>query len=323
MHRKMLLKFAAALFIMAASAAQVQAQTYPNRPIRFIVPYAPGGGADIACRIIAQKMQENIGQPVLVENRPGASEIIGNDAIAKAAPDGYTVGFISNAITINTIMQAKLPFDPERDITPVTRMINVPLIMAVPPTLGVSSVKELVALAKAQPGKLNYASFGPAGPHGLAMELFKSVTGTDIVAITYKGVAPGMAALAAGEVQVMLTGLTAGSAQIKAGKIKAIAVTSAKGALGAPELPPIARDYPEYDLTTWYGLGVPSGTPAEIVSRIHREVTRVLNTPEIRQRFEALGVEAAPMPQEEFVALMRNDKQLWGRVVKSSVIKAN
>ena len=322
MLRRTILKFAAALAI-AISTAPLHAQTYPNKSIRFIVPYPPGGGADIACRIIAQKLQENLGQPVLVENRPGASEIIGNDAIAKAAPDGYTMGFISSALAINAALQARLPFDPERDIIPVTRLLNVHMIMAVTPSLPVNSVKELVALAKAQPGRLNYGSLGPAGPHALIMEWFKSLTGTNIVAITYKGVAPAMTALAVGEVQVTLTALTAGSAQIKAGKIRAIGVTAAAGAPGAPDIPPIARDYPEMDISSWYGLGVPSGTPGDIVVRIHSEVTRVLNAPDIRQRFDALGVETAPMPQEAFAAMLRNEKQLWARVIKSSGLKSD
>ena len=322
MLRTGILKAAAALALIAA-AGPVHAQAYPSRAIRFIVPYAAGGGADITCRIIAQKLQENLGQPVIVDNRPGGSEIIGTEAIAKAAPDGHTMGFMSNTLAINVTMQPKLPYDTERDILPVTRLIKVALVMVVPPSLPVNSVKELVALAKAQPGKLNYASFGAGGPHGLAMEWFKSVTGTNIVAVPYKGVAPGMAALAAGEVQVMLTGLTGGLAQMKAGKIKAIAVTPAEGLAAAPDIPPIARDYPEYDVMTWYGVAVPGGTPANIVARVHEEITRVLNAPDVRRRLEDIGVDPAPMPQEAFIAMVRAETQLWARIIKSSGAKSN
>ncbi len=322
MTRRTVLKFGSA-FALLAPLAPLHAQSYPSRPIRFIVPYAPGGGADVACRIIAQKMSESMGQPVIVENRPGASEIIGNQALAQSAPDGHTVGFISNSLAINATLQPKMPFDPQRDIIPVTRLVNIPLIMVVPPSLPVNSVKELVALAKAQPGKLNYASFGIGGPHALAMEWFKTVTGTDIVAVTYKGVAPGMGALASGEVQVMLTGLTGAMAQIKAGKIKPIAVTSSKGVAVMPDIPPIARDYPEYDLSTWYGLGVPAGTPANVVNRIHDEVTRALNAPDVRQRFDGLGVETSPMPQEAFIALLRQEIQLWAKVIKAARVTVN
>jgi len=319
MKRRTVLKFAGAV-ALGAPLGSSQAQTYPSRQIRFIVPYAPGGGADIACRIIAQKMSESMGQPVLVENRPGASEIIGNEALAHAAPDGYTVGFISNALTVNAILQPKLPFDPERDIVPVTRLLTIPLIMVVPPSMPVNSVKELVALAKSEPGKLNYASFGVAGPHALAMEWFKRVSGTDIVAITYKGVAPGLAALVAGEIQVMLTGLSGGMPHIKSGKIRAIATTAAKGVAALPQLAPIARDYPEYDVNTWYGLGVPAGTPAPIVNRIHDETVRALNAPDVRQRFDSLGVEIAPLSQEAFIAMLREESRLWARVIKDARI---
>ena len=312
-----------AALALLAPLAPAGAQTYPARPIRFIVPYAPGGGADIACRIIAQKLQENTGQPVIVDNRPGASEIIGTEAIAKAAPDGYTMGFMSNTLPINQTMQSSLPYDAERDIMPVTRMISVPLVMVVPPSLGVNSIKELVALAKDQPGKLNYATFGAGGPHGLAMEWFKSVSGANIVAVPYKGIAPGMAALASGEIQVMLTGLTAGLSQMKAGKIKALGVTAATGAAAAPEIPPIARDYPEFDMTTWYGLAVPGATPANIVARIHSEITKVLNAPDVKKRFEGLGVETAPMGHEEFVALVRAEAKLWARVIRTAGVKVN
>jgi tripartite-type tricarboxylate transporter receptor subunit TctC len=303
--------------------AAAQAQTYPAKAIRFIVPYAPGGGADIACRIIAQKLQENVGQPVLVDNRPGASEIVGTEALVRSAPDGYTIGFMSNTLPINATLQPRLPYDGERDLIPVTRMINVPLLMLVPPSLPVTSVKELVALAKAQPGKLNYASFGTGGPHGLAMEWFKSVTGSNIVAIPYKGVGPAIAAMAGGEIQVMLSGLTGASGHIKAGKVRAIGVTAASGVAGAPDVPAIARDYPEFDMTTWYGLAVPAGTPANIVARIHSEITKVLTAPDVRQRFEGQGVETAPMAQDAFIELVRKETQLWAKVIKSAGITLN
>lgn len=317
------LKSIAFATLAIALSAPVMAQNWPVRAVRIIVPYAPGGGADVAYRIIAQKLQENTGHPAIVENRPGASEIIGNDAIAKATPDGHTIGFISNSLGINAILQPKLPFDTERDIIPIMRTVAVPLVMVVSPSLGVNSVKELVAMAKAQPGKLNYATFGAGGPHGLAMEWFKSVTGTNIVAVPYKGVGPSLVALAAGEVHVMLTGLTGGQPHIKAGRIRAIGVTPAKGIAGAPEIPPIARDYPEYDITTWYGMGTTGGTPAPVVARIHAELLKVLNAPDVRERFEKLGVELSPSTQEELVAQIRAETQIWSRVIKTAGIKLN
>lgn len=322
MIRTNALKVAAVLALLAP-LAPLQAQSYPSRTIRFIVPYPPGGGADITCRMIAQKMQEIMGQSVIVENRPGASEIVGNEALARSAPDGYTVGFISNSLPINATLQPKLPFDVERDFIPVTRMVNVPLVMVVTPSLPVNSIKELVAMAKASPGKLNFASFGTGGPHGLAMEWFKSVTGTNITAINYKGVGPGMVALQTGEVQIMFTGLGGGSAAIRAGKIRAIGVTTAKGVASAPNIPPIARDYPEFDMTTWYGMAVAGGTPPDIVGRIHADVTKALNAPDLRQRTEAQNIELAPMPQDQFIALIRHETQLWAKVIKSARITVN
>ncbi len=322
MIRKTLLTLALASGLLAP-VASLHAQAYPNRAIRFIVPYAPGGGADITCRMIAQKMQEIMGQNVIVENRPGASEIVGNEALARSTPDGYTVGFISNSLAINAALQPKLPYDTERDFIPITRLVNVPLVMVVNPGIGVNSIKELVALAKAKPGTLNFASFGTGGPHGLAMEWFKSVTGANIVAINYKGVGPGMVALQTGEVQVMFTGLGGGSAAIRSGKIKAIGATPAKGIAGAPEIPPIARDYPEFDMTTWYGMAVAGGTPADIVNRIHADVTKTLNSPDLRQRTESLNIELSPLPQDQFIALIRHEIQIWGNVIKTAKITVN
>ena len=307
-----------------AAATPAPAQNYPSRSIRIIVPYAAGGGADIAMRVIAAKLQENTGQPVVIENRPGASEIPGTEALARAAPDGYTMGFLSNTHAINQTLQPKLPYDSERDIQPVMKLVNVPLVMIIPPSLPVKNVKELVALAKAQPGKLNYASFGTGGPHGLAMEWFKNVSGTDIVAINYMGIAPGLTALAQGDVHVMFTGMTGGAPWIKSGKARAIAVTSAAGMAAMPDVPPIARDYPEFDMSSWYGLGLPGGTPPEVVARVHEEISKVLNDPQVRQKFDSMGVEAAtPMPQKEFIALMRKETLTWSRVIKAAGIKLN
>ncbi len=307
-----------------SAAAPAIAQNYPSRPMRIIVPYAPGGGADISMRVIATKLQENTGQPVVIENRPGASEILGTEALARAAPDGYTMGFISNTHAINPTLQPKLPYDSDRDILPVMKLVNVPLVMIVPPSLPVKNVKELVALAKAQPGKLNYASFGAGGPHGLAMEWFKIVSGTDFVAVNYKGIAPGLIGLAQGDVHVMFTGMTGGAPWIRAGKARAIAVSSAAGMAAMPDVPAIARDYPEFDMSSWYGLGVPGGTPPQIVARLHAEISKVLNDPQVRQKFDSMGVEAAtPMPQQEFAAMIRKETQTWARVIKAAGIKLN
>src|SRR5690606_35517382 len=234
------LHFFAGLALGLASLA-VCAQEFPSKPIRIVVPYPPGGGTDTAARPIAQKLSESMGQPVIVENRPGASELIGTEAVARSAPDGYTLLLTTNAFAINPSLQPKLPYDSARDFTPVTVLITTPFMLVANPQLSAKSVGELAKLAKAQPGKLNFASFGVGTPHHLAMEWLKMLAGVDIVAVTYKGVGPGLTAVMAGEVELMFTGLTAGLAQVKAGKVRALAVTTAKRAPAAPDVPTIAE----------------------------------------------------------------------------------
>lgn len=310
--------FAAALAI----ATNALAQSYPAKPIRFIVPYPPGGGTDIAARAIAQKMQENIGQPIVIDNKPGASEIIGTEALAKAPADGYTMALATNAFSINVALFPKLPYDSTRDFIPLTMLVSVPFLLVVHPSVPASSVTELVALAKAQPGKLNYASLGPGSPHGLAMEWFKHLAGVNIVAVAYKGVAPAMTAVAAGEVQLMFTGFTAGMAQVKAGRLKAIAVSPAKGVAAAPDLSPVAAaGYPDFDITTWYGAFLPAGTPPDVAGRLHAEITKALNAPDVKERFSAIGVEPAPMSREAFGALIQGETRMWDRIIKATGAK--
>jgi tripartite-type tricarboxylate transporter receptor subunit TctC len=298
-------------------------QAYPSKPIRFIVPYPPGGGADFVARAIATKMQENIGQPVIIDNRAGNGEIVGTEALARAAPDGYTLSYVSNAFPINMTLIPKLPYDSQRDFIPLTMLAHVPMLLVVHPSVPATSVKELVALAKAQPGKLNYGSLGSGSIHGLGMEWFKSMSGTDIVHVPYKGLAPGMAALAAGDIQVMFVGFAAGMAQVKGGRFRALAVSPAKGVAAAPDLPSIAREgFPEFDMTSWYGAMVPAGTPAPVVVRLHAEIVKALNSPDLRERFAATGVATAPMSGEEFGAQIRSEAQLWAKIIKATGAKA-
>ncbi len=298
------------------------AQTYPSRPIKLIVPYPPGGGTDTVARLVGQKMQESTGQPVVIENKPGASELIGMTALAQSPGDGYTIGLTGNTLAINPLMFKKLPYDSDRDFTPVARLVNVPLVLVTHPSLPATTVKELVQLAKSQPGKLNYAHIGTGTPHALAMELFKMLTGTDMIAVTYKGVAPASAAVVAGEVQMMLTGLSTGMPQVKAGKLKAIAVTPAKRVPAAPEVPSIAEaGYPEFDVTTWYGIIAPSATPADIVAKLSSELGKAVNAPDLRPRFAEMGVIPAATTPAELAQLVRGESQLWTRIIKAAGIK--
>ncbi len=298
------------------------AQSFPSKPIRLIVPYPPGGGTDTAARPIAQKMTESLGQAVIVDNRPGASEIIGTEAVARAAPDGYTLLLTTNAFAINPSLQPKLPYDSTRDFAPVSPLVTTPFMLVSSPRLQANSMAELVKLAKAQPGKLNFASLGSGTPHHLAMEWLKLLAGVDIVAVPYKGVGPGLAAVMTGEVELMFTGLTAGLVQVNAGKVRALAVTTAKRAPAAPEIPTIAEaGYPEYEALAWYGILAPAGTPAPVISRLNAEFAKALNAPDIRERFAKIGVDPAPGSPSDLLEMIRKETQLWSKVIKAMGVK--
>lgn len=317
-------KFVACCAIAFGLAGPVAAgaQEFPTKPIRIIVPYPPGGGTDTAARPLAQKMTESMGQPVLIENRPGASEMIGTEAVARAAPDGYTVLLTTNAFAINAAQQIKLPYDPARDFAPVAPLITTPFMLVANPKLAASSIPELVALAKAQPGKLNYASLGSGTPHHMAMEWFKLLAGVNIVAVPYKGVGPGLTAVIAGEVEMMLTGLTAGLTQVKGGKLRAMAVTTSSRAPAAPAVPTIAESgYPEYSALAWYGVLAPAGTPPGVISRLNAEFVKALNAPDIGERFAKIGVDPAPGTPAALQELIQRETQLWAKVIEATGIK--
>jgi tripartite-type tricarboxylate transporter receptor subunit TctC len=298
------------------------AQAFPSRPIRLIVPYPPGGGTDTVARPLAQKLSESMGQPVLVENRPGASEIIGTEAVARAAPDGYTVLLTTNAFAINSALQRKLPYDTAREFAPVSRLVTTPFMLVVHPKVEASSLRELIALAKARPGKLNFASIGSGTPHHLAMEWLKILAGVDIVAVQYKGVGPGLAAVTAGEVEMMLTGLTAGLAQVRAGKLRALAVTTSTRASAAPDVPTVAEaGLREYDALAWYGLVVPAATPADVIARLNSEVARALGAHDLRERLSNIGVDPAPSTPAELQAVIRDEIRQWEKVIATAGIK--
>ena len=298
------------------------AQGFPSKPIRLIVPYPPGGGTDTAARPIAQKMTESIGQAVIVDNRPGASEIIGTEAVARATPDGYTLLLTTNAFAINPSLQPKLPYDSTRDLLPVSPLVTTPFMLVGSPRLQASSMAELMKLAKTQPGKLNFASLGSGTPHHLAMEWLKLLAGVDIVAVPYKGVGPGLTAVMAGEVELMFTGLTAGLVQVNAGKVRALAVTTAKRSPAAPDVPTIAEaGYPEYEALAWYGILAPAGTPAPVISRLNAEFAKALNAPDIRERFAKIGVDPAPGSPSDLLEMIRKETELWAKVIKAMGVK--
>ncbi len=297
--------------------------TYPNKPIRFIVPYPAGGGTDIVARLVAQKMTQSMGQPVLVENKPGASTLIGTEMLAKSAPDGYTLGLITDSHAINPSFFPKLPYDSVKDFSPVSQLVFVPLVMVVHPSLNVKTLPELIALAKAKPGKINYASIGNGTPHNLSMEWVKSLAGIDLNHVPYKGVAPALTDLVGGQVDLMFTGSSSALPYVKAGKLVALAVSSAKRLPSFPDTPSVAEAaLPDFDFMTWYGTAVPAGTPKEITLRLSREIAQALAQPDVKERLVSLGVISAPSSPEEFGTFMRKETASLARLVKLTGVKS-
>jgi tripartite-type tricarboxylate transporter receptor subunit TctC len=318
--------FALSLVIAIASLvlpAAVGAQSYPAKAVKLVVPFPPGGPLDATGRLIAERLTTAWGHPVIVENKPGAGGNIGADMVAKSPPDGYTIlmGALSTH-AVNPSLYPKMPYDAVKDFAPITLLAITPNVLVVNASLPVSSVKELVAYAKANPGKLSFGSGSNGSAGHLAGELFKVDTGTDIVHVPYKGGAPATQALLANEVQFMFDNLANATAQVKAGKLKALAVTTAHRSKLAPELPTMAEaGVPGFDISTWFGLFAPAGTPKEIVATWNADVTRILNSPEARERLTALGAEPAPNTPEQFADFIRSEVPKYARIVKLSGAK--
>jgi tripartite-type tricarboxylate transporter receptor subunit TctC len=316
--RRLLLVGAAALL----SASGVLAQSYPSKPIRFIVPYPPGGGTDIVARLLAAKMTTSMGQPVIVDNKPGASTIIGTEMLAKAPPDGYTIGMITDSHAINQVFFPKLPYDSIKDFEPISQLVFVPLALVAHPSLNVKTVPELIAAAKAKPGKINYASIGSGTPHHISMEWLKSMAGISMTHIPYKGVAPALTDLVAGQVDVMFTGTSSALPYVKAGRLNALAVSSAKRQPSFPDTPSVAESgLPEFDFMTWYGLAMPAGTPSAITQRVNQEIASALNQPDVKERLASLGVVGAPSSPLEFAAFIKSESVKLSRIVKTTGVK--
>jgi len=306
---------------LAAAAGSASAQAYPTRPIRLVVPFAAGGPADIQARLIGPRLAEAWSQPVVVENRPGGNTIIATELTARADPDGHLVQVISAGFAINVSLYAKLPYDSVRDFAPVTQLTSGPAIAVVHPSLPVRSVKELIALAKARPGQLTYASAGL--PSQLAVELFKVMTGTDMVHVPYKGQSPAMIDLIAGHVQVSFPTMLGTLGHVEAGRLRALATTGAKRAPAAPNLPTmIEAGVPGYVATNWFGTAVPARTPPAIVAKLSQEIARVLRLPDVGERLLSQGLEPVSSTPEEFSSYIRSEMSKWAKVVKASGAKA-
>ena len=298
-------------------AVLAQADAYPSKSIRIVVPFPPGGATDIAARLIGTKLSERWKQPVVVENKPGAGGNLGSDIVAKAPPDGYTLVMgVTGSHAINTSLYSKMPYDPVADFEPITQVAVVPNVVVVHPGVPAATLAELVALAKKEPGKLNYASLGNGTAAHLTMEMFKTAAGIDLAHIPYKGSAPAVADLLAGQVQVMVDGLPSALPHVKAGKLRALAVTSAKRSAAAPDLPTIAESgYPGFFADAWSGLFAPKHTPKPIVDKLAAEVQRILDLPDVRERLASLGAEPVGSTPAEFAGHVRREIDKWSRVV--------
>jgi tripartite-type tricarboxylate transporter receptor subunit TctC len=310
--------------LLAATAPRAAADVYPSRPIRFVVAFPPGGGTDIIARTVAQKLAERIAQQVVVDNRPGAGGNIGTDIVAKSAPDGYTLLMGSaGPLAINASLFKTLPFDPIRDLAPVTLAASTPNVLVVHPSLKVSTVKELIELAKAEPGQINFASSGFGTPAQLAGELFNSMAHVKLVHVPYKGASPALADLLGGQVQVMFSTMPPALPHVKDGKLRALAVTSLKRSPAAPDLPTLDESaLPGFEASTWHGVVLPAGTPSEIIARLNREIVAILHLPEVVERLSSQGAEALGSTPEEFAAYIRSETAKWARVVRESGAKA-
>jgi tripartite-type tricarboxylate transporter receptor subunit TctC len=305
-----------------AAPPAAPAQDYPSRPIRFIVPYPPGGGTDVVARILNEPLAAELGQPLIIDNRGGAAGNLGTDIAAKAAPDGYNVLFTLSSHTINPKLYDKLPFDVERDFVPISLVALIPQILVVHPSVPASNVQELVALAKANPGKLNYATVGTGSPGHIAGELFKLKAGVDIVHVPYKGGGPAVADTIGGQVQLLFVSMPAAWQYVKAGKLKAIAVTSATRSVAAPELPTIAESgIPGYVVDSWYGALAPAKTPPAAVARLNAAFVKVLDNPQIKERLLAQGAEAAPSTPAEFDHRIKEELAKWESVIRAARIR--
>ncbi len=308
-----------------AGAVQAQANDYPAKPIRLVVPAAPGGGADFLARIVGVKLGELVGQSVVVENRAGASGTIAADGTAKSPGDGYTVLMgQSTSIVIAPQLYPKLPYDTLRDLKPVTLVAEVPNVMVVHPSVPANTVKELIALAKAKPESLNFGSSGNGAPSHLAGEMFKSATGTRLVHVPYKGAGPAVNALIAGEIQVMFAPIVAVLPQVKAGRLRALGVTSAKRSAAAPDLPTLAEaGLTGYEISSWFGLFVPASTPAAVVDKLFKDTSRVLKSPDVIERFSKEGAEPVGSTPAEFNNYVRTEFVKYNKVIKDNGIKAD
>jgi len=309
--------------ILCGAGQPALAQHYPSKPIRIIVPYPPGGFNDTLARTLGQRLTESWHQAVIVDNRPGAGSTIGTNLAAKAPADGYTLLITSFAFAVNPALYSSLPYDSERDLLPVVLAATTPNLLVVNPQLPVQSIKDLIALAKANPGKLNYASAGNGSSNHLSMELFKMLTGTDMLHVAYKGSAPAVNDLMGGQVNLMFDNAPNVLQQVKAGKLRALAISSKQRSPIVKELPSVAEaGVPGFDVSVWFGVMAPAGTPRAVIHQLNAQINAVLQLPQIRQAFASQGVETAGSTPEQFALFLAAQRTKWSKIVQEAGIKA-
>lgn len=325
MHSRFALIAIVAALAPAAKVAVAQSTTqYPSKPIRIIVPFAPGGGTDLTARLVGQRLAERFSQPVIIDNRPGAGTMLGTELTQKSAPDGYTLMIASASHAINPTLYRKVNYDPIRDFAPVSLAIAFPFVLAVNPAMPVRGVKELIVYAKANAKRINYASSGTGATNHLAAELFKSMAGLDLQHIPYKGGGPAMNDVIGGQVSMMFGTVLETMPQVRSGKLRGLAVSSAKRMSAAPELPTIAEGgLPGYDVTGWYAFLAPAGVERAVMTKLNLEVTGALAFPALKEKLLALGAEPWPTSQSTAQAFVASEVQRWGKLIKAARIAAD
>lgn len=307
--------------LLGITASNAMAQAYPNKPIKLIVPFAPGGFTDVVARILGQKLSISLGQPFVIENKAGAGSTIGTDFVAKAAPDGYTLVMVSTTHVISPAIYAKLPYDPIKSFTPVSKLVDSAYVLMVNPKVPVNSVADYIALAKAQPDKIHYASSGNGSSQHLMGGMFAAMTGTKLIHVPYKGSSGAASDLVAGVVESSFAGVPNAMAQVPAGRLKALAVTTAKRIPQLPDVPTMQEaGVPGYEASVWLGLLAPAGTPKEIVARLNAEIAKVMSAPDTKKELYAAGVESDISSPEALSSLMSREMERWGKVIKDAGI---
>ena len=307
------------LSLAACAATPLAAQDWPTRPVKIVVPFAAGGPADIYARAVAEKLQGALGQPFVVENRPGGGSIVGTEVVAKSAPDGYTLLMMSNTHTVNESLVPNRPFDLMRDFVPVAPVNYSDLVLVIHPSVPANNLSDFLALARSKPGGLNYASSGNGTPYHMAGELFKAMAGVDVVHVPYKGSSGARTDILGGQVQMMFDAITTMAPNVSAGRLKALGTSGKARSSVLPDVPTVAEaGVPGYEAVIWLGVMAPAGTPRAVVERLNAEITRAANAPEMRQAWAKQGAVAMSMSPDEFARFMREDIEKWARIVKIS-----